>query len=104
MGVILKCWHGTGIVETGFAEYLSGLTDVPATLETTESDTNGKVTLHLCQAALFGFTIHKSAAQHAHHSNFLCTIQTLVGPHAMLLHHCCCITDTIPWYMPKEGF
>jgi len=37
-----------GIVETQFAEYLSSLTDVPATLETTERDSAGKVMLMLC--------------------------------------------------------
>lgn len=32
-----------GIVETLFAEYLSSLTDVPATLETADRDSAGKV-------------------------------------------------------------
>ncbi len=41
-----------GIVETQFAEYLSGLTDVPATLETQERDSAGKVTLPSESAAL----------------------------------------------------
>ena len=37
-----------GIVETQFAEYLSSLTDVPATLETTDRDSAGKVMLMHC--------------------------------------------------------
>ena len=32
-----------GIVDAQFAEYLSSLTDVPSTLETTERDSAGKV-------------------------------------------------------------
>lgn len=39
----MNLFWAAGIVDAQFAKYLSSLTDVPSTLETTERDSVGKV-------------------------------------------------------------
>ena len=61
-----------GIVEPAFAEYLSSLTDVPATLETAERDSSGKVTLGLIHNCIFCSFSNGNLVTSAIQNNFAC--------------------------------
>ena len=61
-----------GIVEPAFAEYLSSLTDVPATLETAERDSSGKVTLGLIHNCILCPFSNGNLVTSAIQNNFAC--------------------------------